>query len=374
MGLGEFVKKQFIDVIQWTEAGDETLAWRFPTADLEIQQGAQLTVRETQMAVFVDEGRIADRFGPGRHRVQTRNLPLLTNLRHWDKRFESPFKSEIYFFSTRLRVGRTWGTAQPVTVRDREFGAVRVRAFGVYSFRIADAGRFFLQVSGSREAFTLSELEGQLRATLASALAQHLGSSGVPFLDMAANQSALSAGVHTRAQASFAALGLALEELQIQNLSLPEELQQRLDERIGMGVVGDLARYTQFQSARAIPVAAADGGGAAGAGLGVGVGVAMGQAMASAIAGANTVATHPPSRNEQDASLHHAATTTPPTATASPAAPSATGAGKAPEPAPDPSATASEALDGAPAVVCTRCQARLARRSRFCPECGAALA
>ena len=361
MGLGDFVKKQFIDVIQWTEEGDDVLAWRFPTADLEIQQGAQLTVRETQVALFVDEGRVADPFAPGRHRIQTRNLPLLTNLRHWDKRFDSPFKSEIYFFSTRQRLGRTWGTSQAVTVRDREFGAVRVRAFGVYSFRIADAGRFFLQVSGSREKFTLAELEVQLRATLASALAQHLGASGLPFLDMAANQGAIAAGMQERSRAGFAALGLALEDLQIQSLSLPEELQKLLDERIGMGVIDDLARYTQFQAARAIPLAATDGGGVAGAGLGLGVGVAMGQTMAQTLAGANAAAPVPGTKTPP---------AQPPGTDALPTAPPAGTASKQPPAAPGGSPAAAP---GAPAVICARCQARLERRSRFCPECGGPL-
>ena len=348
MGLGDFVKKQFIDVIQWTEAGDEVLAWRFPTADLEIQQGAQLTVRETQVALFVDEGRVADPFVPGRHRIHTRNLPLLTNLRHWDKRFDSPFKSEIYFFSTRQRLGRTWGTPQAVTVRDREFGAVRVRAFGVYSFRIADASRFFLQVSGSREKFTLAELEVQLRATLANALAQHLGASGLPFLDMAANQGALAAGMQERSRPAFESLGLALEDLQIQSLSLPEELQKLLDERIGMGVIDDLARYTQFQAARSIPLAATEGGGVAGAGLGLGVGVAMGQTMAQTLAGANAP-------------------------TAKPGAPAVHDKTTAPGQPPGSSGGSTLASPSTPAVVCPRCQAGLERRSRFCPECGGPL-
>lgn len=284
MSLARFIHKQFIDIIEWTESGDDVLAWRFPTADLEIQQGAQLVVRETQAAIFVHEGEVADRFTPGRHTLRTRNLPVLTDLRHWDKGFESPFKSEVYFFSTRLRVGRTWGTPQAVTVRDREFGAVRVRAFGVYSVRIADAARVYRNLSGTRETYMFADLEGQLRAVLSNALAQHLGTSGVPFLDMAANQAALSAGVRDRVREHCEPLGVAIEDVQIQSLSLPEELQQRLDERIGMGVVGDLGRYTAFQTARAIPIAAAEGGGAAGAGVGVGAGVAMGQAMAGSIA------------------------------------------------------------------------------------------
>jgi membrane protease subunit (stomatin/prohibitin family) len=320
MGLIDFVKKQFIDVIQWTEDGDEVLAWRFPTADKEIQQGAQLIVRETQAAVFVHEGMAADVFGPGRHVIRTQNIPLLTDLRHWDKLFESPFKSDVYFFSTRLRLHQTWGTAHPVTIRDAEFGAVQVRAYGIYSYRISGPRAFFQRVSGTRETYLVGDLEGQLRATLVTTLSDHVAESRVPFLDMAANQVELAAAVQAKARPLLADLGLSLETFQIQNISLPDELGKRLEERIGMGIVGKLDTYTQFQVARSIPVAAAEGGGAAGAGVGVGAGIAMGQAMAQA-----------------------------------------TGQLVAPAPAASP-------------VTCPRCQARLAQPRRFCPECGAALA
>lgn len=331
MGISSFVKKQFIDVLQWTEAGDEVLAWRFPTADFEIQQGARLIVRETQMALFVDQGKTADLFGPGTHAIRTRNLPVLTDLRHWDKLFESPFKSEVYFFSTRLRLNQTWGTASPLTIRDREFGAVRLRAFGVYGYRMADARVFFRELSGTRESYGVADLEGQLRSTLIATLTDHFGGSQIPFLDMAANQDELARAVLGKAQAAFSALGLSLQSFQIQNISLPDELQTRLDERIGMGIVGDLPRYTQFQVAQSIPTAAANTGGAAGAGVGVGAGIAMGQAMGQAM--------QPP-----------------------PPAPSA--------PAPAGAAPAA----AAPGTVCARCNTRLERPSKFCPECGNSLA
>ena len=330
MGLMDFVKKQFIDIIQWTEPGDDVLAWRFPTADMEIQQGGQLVVRESQMALFVHQGQVADLFGPGQHSIRTQNLPVLTDLRHWGKGFESPFKSEVYFFSTRLRLNQTWGTAQPVTVRDPEFGSVRVRAFGVYTFRVAAPAAFYQRVSGTRESYLVGDMEGQLRSTLVTTLADHFGESRVGFLDMAANQVELATGVRERAAPLFAELGLSLEAFQIQSVSLPDELQRRLDERIGMGIVGDLGRYTQYQVAQSIPRAAEQGGGAAGAGVGVGAGVAMGQAMASAIAGSAAASTGP--------------------AAGAPAAAGVT----------------------APAA-CPRCGVRLERPSRFCPDCGASL-
>jgi membrane protease subunit (stomatin/prohibitin family) len=344
MGLRDFLKKQFIDILQWTEAGDEVLAWRFPTADLEIQQGAQLVVRETQAALFVDEGKAADAFGPGRHTLRTKNLPVLTNLRHWTKMFESPFKSDVYFFSTRLRLDRTWGTPNPITIRDTEFGAVRLRAFGVFSYRIESPAVFFQQVSGTRETYLAAEMEGQLRSTLVTTLGDHFAASRVPFLDMAANQVELAAAVAGRARAAFGALGLGLDTFQIQSISLPDELQKRLDERIGMGIVGgDLERYTRFQVAQSIPTAAAQEGGAAAAGVGLGAGIAMGQTMAQALG---------------NAAAGNAA--------------GAAASGRAAATA----ATGAEAPGGdAPVgVLCGRCQSRLDRATRFCPECGAALA
>jgi membrane protease subunit (stomatin/prohibitin family) len=333
VSLLSFIGKQFIDILQWTESGDDLLAWRFPTADFEIQQGAQLIVRETQAALFVDQGHVADLFGPGTYAIHSRNLPVLTDLRHWGKAFESPFKSEVYFFSMRLRVNQTWGTANPVTIRDREFGAVRLRSFGVYSYCVADPRVFFRKLSGTREGYGVADLEGQLRSLLVSTFADHFGQSQIPFLDMAASQDELARAVLQKARPGFADLGLSLEGFQIQNVSLPDELQKRLDERIGMGIVGDLPRYTQFQVAQSIPTAAASGG-AAGAGVGVGAGVAMGQAMARAIGGAT------------------------------PEAPG--GAPGSPAAAPPGPAVAST-------IVCARCHTALDRPSKFCPECGAPL-
>jgi membrane protease subunit (stomatin/prohibitin family) len=337
MGLLDWARKQFVDVIQWTEDGDEVLAWRFPVRDLQIQQGAQLTVRATQAALFVHEGRAADLFGPGQHTIVTRNVPILTDLRHWDKAFESPFKSDVFFFSTRLRIDQKWGTAAPITIRDQEFGAVRLRAFGIYAFKIASPRTFFEKLSGTRESYGVGDLEGQLRGMIVATLADHFGESGIPFLDLAANQVELGAAVADRVRPLFGDLGLALDSLHVQSVSLPRELQARLDERIGMGIVGDMARYTQFQTARSIPMAAANEGGVAGAGAGLGAGIAMGQAMGQ--------------------SVQAAATAPAPAATAP-----ATAAGPSAE-----TAAASGTLS------CTRCQARLDRPSRFCPECGASL-
>ena len=290
MAMMDFVKKQFIDIIEWTEGTegtDGTLAWRFPMAGNEIQHGASLTVRESQVAIFVDEGRIADVFEPGRYRLSTQTLPVLTYLRHWDKLFQSPFKSDVYFFSTRLQLDRRWGTTQPVTIRDADFGAVRLRAFGNYAFRVGDARRFHTEVSGTRQQVTVDDLDGQLRGLLLQHMSDAVAASGVPFLDLAANQVEFAAQLRTAAAGEFARLGLALDSVTVQSLSLPEELQKVLDQRIGMGMVGgsaeQMGRFMQYQTAQAIPEfarGAAGGGGVVGDALGLGAGVALGQVMA----------------------------------------------------------------------------------------------
>lgn len=284
MALKDFLKKQFIDVIQWTEPEDGILAWRFPMQDMEIQNGGQLTVRESQMAVFVNEGKVADAFGPGLYTLNTRTLPLLTNLMNWDKQFQSPFKSDVYFFSTRQQLNQHWGTPQPITIRDKEFGAVRLRAFGIYAYHITDAKSFYQKISGSRDTYTTAEIEGQLRNTIIGRTSDSFAASTIPFLDMAANQMTMSQKISEFLSPSFSTLGLTLDSFVVENLSLPDELQKRLDERIGMAMVGDMGKYTQFQVAQSLPIAAAnEGGGAAGIGAGLGAGVAMANAMMGAV-------------------------------------------------------------------------------------------
>ncbi len=285
MGLMDFIKKQFIDIIQWTEDGDGTLAWRFPMRDMEIQNGASLTVRESQMAVFVNEGKVADVFGPGIYKLTTQTLPVLTYLKNWDKLFESPFKSDVYFFSTRQQVDQKWGTSQPVTIRDKDFGAVRLRAFGNYSFRIADPKLFHTEISGTRESYGTEELDGQLRGLVLQHLSDAIAQSGIPFLDLAANQIEFAKALSTELSPAFAAIGLKLDGMTVQNVSLPEELQKILDQKIGMGMVGnDMGKFMQYQTAQAIPKFAEGGGGGgsgiAGDAMGLGAGVALGQVLA----------------------------------------------------------------------------------------------
>jgi len=284
MALIDFIKKQFIDVIEWLEDGDEVLAWRYPMADHEIQTGAMLTVRESQAALFVNEGTAADAFGPGRHKLTTQTLPLLTNLKNWDKLFASPFKSDVVFFSTRQRLDQRWGTTQPVTLRDPEFGAVRVRAFGNYSYQIVDPKIFYTQVSGTREVYTVADLDGQLRGLLLQQMAAGVAASGVAFLDLAANQNAFAGVVANALAPSFEALGLKLTGLTVQSISLPEELQKVLDQRIGMGMIGnDVNKFMQYQTAQSIPKlaeGAANGSNGVGDALSLGAGLTLGQVLA----------------------------------------------------------------------------------------------
>ena len=288
MALMDFIKKQFIDIIQWTEESDGTLAWRFPMADMEIQNGASLTVRESQMALFVNEGKVADVFGPGTHKLSTQTLPVLTYLKNWDKLFESPFKSDVYFFSTRQQVDQKWGTPQPITIRDKDFGAVRLRAFGNYNFRVADPKLFHTEISGTRASYGATEIDGQLRGLVLQNISNAIASSGIPFLDLASNQLMFAQALTTQLAPEFTKIGLKLEGMTVQNVSLPEELQKILDQKIGMGMVGnDMGKFMQYQTAQAIPKFAEGGGGGsgiAGDAMGLGAGVALGQVLAQNLA------------------------------------------------------------------------------------------
>ncbi len=282
-GLGGFVKKQFIDVIQWEDPKPEVLMWRFPLRDQEIQNGAALIVRDSQSALFVDEGSIADLFQVGTYKLTTQNLPLLTNLKNWSKLFQSPFKSDVYFFNLRQQLSKRWGTAQPVTIRDADFGAVTVRSYGMYSFSIADPVLFFRQVTGVCEEYRSELLEEQIRNLAVTNLAAAFGSADISFLDMAANQVKLSQQMTILLRPAFAGLGLQLENFTVESITLPENLQKQMEERIGMGIVGDLARYTQYQTAQAIPLAAENEGGIAGIGAGLAAGMGIATSMNTAL-------------------------------------------------------------------------------------------
>ena len=329
MSLRDFISKQFIDVIDWVEPEEGILAYNYPMQDREIQNGGQLTVRQSQAAVFVNEGKLADAFGPGLYTLTTQTLPILTYLKNWDKAFKSPFKSDVYFFSTRIQTDQHWGTQNPITIRDKEFGAIRLRGFGIYSYHLSDAKTFYTKISGTRDIYRVADLEGQLRNTIIAKMTDAFAASQVPFLDMAANQGALAEKISETLKPSFTDYGLTLDSFVVENLSLPDELQKVLDQRISMNVLGDMGKFTQYQVAQSIPIAAGnEGGGAVGIGAGLGAGVAMGQAMMEAVK----------------------------TATSAPAA----GAPPAP-------------VAGAPAAetkFCSECGKPIARSAKFCPECG----
>ena len=255
-------------------------------ADFEIQYGASLTVRESQMAVFVNEGKVADVFGPGMYKLTTQTLPVLTYLKNWDKLFESPFKSDVYFFSTRQQVDQRWGTQQPVTIRDKDFGAVRLRAFGNYAYRVADPKKFHTEISGTRDTYPVADLDGQLRGLMLQHISDAVAGSGIAFLDLAANQIEFAKQIQAATAPSFEAIGLKLEMVTVQNVSLPEELQKILDQKIGMGMVGgDMGKFMQYQTAQSMPELAkgAGSGGVAGDAMGLGAGVALGQVMAQSL-------------------------------------------------------------------------------------------
>src|SRR5258705_1071505 len=284
MSLRDFIAKQWIDVIEWVEPEEGILAYRYPMQDREIQNGGKLTVRDSQAAVFVNEGKVADAYGPGIYTMTTQTLPILTYLKNWDKAFKSTFKSDVYFFSARIQTDQHWGTQNPITIRDKEFGAVRLRGFGIYSYHLSDAKTFYSKISGTRDIYRVPDLEGQLRNTIIAKMTDAFAASQVPFLDMAANQGALAEKISEAIKPSFTDSGLTRDSFVVENLSLPEELQKVLDQRISMNVLGDMGKFTQYQVAQAIPIAAGnEGGGAVGIGAGLGAGVAMGQAMMDAV-------------------------------------------------------------------------------------------
>ena len=282
MSILDFLRGEFIDVIHWTDDSRDTIVWRFEREGHAIKYGAKLTVREGQAAVFVHEGQLADVFGPGLYQLETNNMPILTTLQHWDHGFQSPFKSEIYFVNTRRFTDLKWGTRNPITCRDPEFGMVRLRAFGTYTMRVADPGKFLVEIVGTDGDFTTGEIEFQIRNVIVSNFSQIVASSGIPVLDMAANTIELAKLVHERIAPKIAEYGLELPAFYVENVSLPEEVEKVLDKRTSTSIAGDLARYTEFSAAEAMTKSAENTGG--GGGMAAGMGMGMGMAMADRLA------------------------------------------------------------------------------------------
>ena len=295
MALWDKLRNELIDIIEWLDDSRDTMVWRYPRSDNEIKYGAKLIVREGQAAAFVNEGALADVFlQPGTYTLQTQNLPILAKLKGWKYGFESPFKSEVYFVSTRTFTDRKWGTKNPIMLRDPEFGPVRLRAFGSFAIKVSDVPAMLRNVVGTDSRFTIDEIGEQLRDLLVARFADALGESKIPVLDMAANQDDLGKVLIGRLQPDFDVFGLKLVNLVVENISLPAEVEQALDTRTKMGVIGDLSRYTQFQAAEAMRDAAKNPGGIAGAGVGFGAGMAMANQMGASLGGAATGAGTPP--------------------------------------------------------------------------------
>ncbi|WP_368045739.1 SPFH domain-containing protein [Micromonospora sp. C28ISP2-4] len=285
MGLMDKLRGELIDIIEWLDDSRDTMVWRFPRYQNEIKMGAKLVVRESQTAVFVNEGKIADVFPPGTYTLETRNLPILSTLKGWKYGFNSPFKAEVYFVNTRQFTDMKWGTQNPVILRDAEFGVVRVRAFGAFAARVVDAAQLLRELVGTDPQFRTEEVQEYLRQLMVGRLGGALATAGVPLLDLAAHQDAIGRRLAVVLTEELAEVGIAIPKFVIENVSVPPEVEQALDKRTSMGAVGDLDRYTRFQAANAMEAAANNPGGEAGAGIGLGLGMAMGQQMARTMGG-----------------------------------------------------------------------------------------
>ena len=322
MGIMDAIRSQFIEVIEWLDDSGNTLLYRFPVQGQEIKNGARLTVRESQAAVFVFQGQIADVFTPGLYTIDGGNTPILSKLGAWMHGFNSPFKAEVYFVNTKQFTDLKWGTANPVMMRDTDFGMVRLRAFGIYSIRIADPRAFIKEVAGTNGHFVTEDIEGQLKRTLVSGFSDALAESKIAALDLASNYDELSKFVRSKLSEEFNSYGLELTKYLIENISLPQEVEAAMDKRTSMGVIGDVGRYAQFQAADAMRDAAQNTSGGAGTGAGLGAGFAIGNAMAGAMTNAMT-------QKPNDSSA------------------------------------------GAAKVNCIKCGALMLAGSKFCSECGA---
>lgn len=275
MGIFDKLKGEFIDIVEWIGDDRDTMVYRFERYQNEIKNGAQLVVRESQLAVFIDKGKIADIFEPGQYQLNTDNLPILSTLQGWKYGFNSPFKAEVYFVSTKRFVDLKWGTKNPITLRDPEFGACRIRAFGSYAIRVTDPAVFIKEIVGTDGDFNTSEISDQLRNLIVSRFADLIGEAKIPILDMAANYDELGDFITQRIKQDFLNYGIELTKMLVENISLPAAVEEVLDKRTSMGIVGDLNKYSQFQSAQALEAAANNPSGGASAGLGMGMGFGM---------------------------------------------------------------------------------------------------
>ena len=285
MGLVGKFRGELVDIIEWLDDSRDTMVWRFPRHDNEIKMGAKLIVRDSQVAVFVNEGAIADVYLPGTYTLETQNMPILSTLKGWKYGFHSPFKAEVYFVTSRLFSDLKWGTPNPIMLRDADFGMVRVRAFGGYAVRVADARIFLEQLVGTDPSFRTEEVEGFIRQMIVGRLATVLGGEKIPILDLAANQDTLGNRLASILSVEFRPMGLEFPQFIIQNVSLPPEVEEAMDRRTQMGVLGNLDQYAKFQSANAIEEVAKHSGSGSAETVGLAMGMAMGQQMSQTLGG-----------------------------------------------------------------------------------------
>jgi len=294
MGLFSKLFHEFVDVIEWTDDSSNTMVYRFERYGNEIKYGAKLIVRESQFAVFVNEGEVADVLGPGTYELETKNLPLLTTLQNWHHGFQSPFKAEVYFCNARRFVDLKWGTKQPLMLRDSEFGGLRIRAFGTYGVRIIDSLKFIREIVGTEGVFTTDEISSQLRNLITSRFATIIGGSNIPVLDMAANYDQLGEFLTRRIAPEFGEYGLELTRILVENISLPPAVSEALDKRTSMGMTGNLDRFLQYQTGVSMEAGASNTGGGASDGIGMGIGLAMANRMNDSIGNGGSAATAKP--------------------------------------------------------------------------------
>jgi membrane protease subunit (stomatin/prohibitin family) len=294
VGFLDKIFGEFVDVIEWLDDSNDTMVYRFERYGNEIKYGAMLTVRESQMAILVNEGRVADIYEPGLYQLETANMPVMTTLESWPHGFNSPFKAEVYFFSMRRFTDLKWGTKNPIMLRDKEFGPLRLRAFGTYSVRIKDPVTFIKEIVGTDGHFQTDEISLQLRNLIVSRFASIIGESGIPILDLAANYDDLGDFITQKISPEFATYGLDIQHLLIENISLPTEVETALDKRTSMGIIGDLGRYTQLQAADAMEAAAKNPSGSAGEGVGMGMGFAVAREMSQGFANRDRPSQTPP--------------------------------------------------------------------------------
>jgi len=279
---------EFVDVIEWTDSTNNTMVYRFDRLGNEIKYAAKLTVREGQVAVFVNEGQIADVFEPGMYELETNNLPILTTIQNWPHGFESPFKAEVYFFNTKQFTDLKWGTKNPLIVRDPEFAAARLRAYGTYAIRVKDAVAFLKEVVGTDGRFTTDEITNQLRNLIVSHFSSIVGESGIPLLDLAANYDDLSNFITEKIKPEFEEYGIEVTTLLVENISLPPEVEKALDKRTSMGITGDLKKYMDYQTAEAMEAAAKNPSGGGSEGIGMGMGIAVAKSMTDSVLGSSS--------------------------------------------------------------------------------------